>query len=459
MFKTLSGRFLILTIAFVMLAEVLIFVPSIARFRADYLFARLERAQIASLALLVNDMISEELETELLSNAGVYNVVLRRDEMRELVLSSPPPAPVGKTFDLRDTSASTLILDAVNSLMGQDPSVIRVMGIPLLKAGLLIEVTMDSGPLRLAIIDYGLRILMLSAIISVITAALLFFAVKWTLVRPINRVVNHMKAYANAPQDIRRIIEPTAKIVELRDAEDALFGLQSDLTSALRQKQRLAQMGEAVAKISHDLRNILTSVQLFSDRMEGSADPTVQRLAPKLINSVSRAVSLTEGTLAFGKAQEPAPSLQRFDLKALVADVFDAESISAKNEEIDFINSVPDSFVVRADPEQLHRTLSNLVRNASQAMQAGDHSGQIVVSATETEVAWSIKVSDTGPGLPPKAKEHLFQPFQGGVRKGGIGLGLAIAQELIRGHGGDIDLQHSDATGTCFEIILPQSTV
>ena len=84
MFNTLSGRFLILTIVFVMLAEVLIFVPSIARFRLDYLNTRIERAQIASLALLADDMLAPELEAELLQNAGVYNVVLLRNETRRV---------------------------------------------------------------------------------------------------------------------------------------------------------------------------------------------------------------------------------------------------------------------------------------------------------------------------------------------------------------------------------------
>lgn len=78
MFKSLSGRFLILTIVFVMLAEILIFVPSIARYREDFLLTRIERAQLASLALLANGAVDRDLEEELLLNAGVYNVVLRR---------------------------------------------------------------------------------------------------------------------------------------------------------------------------------------------------------------------------------------------------------------------------------------------------------------------------------------------------------------------------------------------
>ena len=94
--KTLSGRFLLLTIAFVMLAEVMIFVPSVARFREDYLRERLERSQIASLTLLSSPdfMVPDELRYELLANAEVLNIVLRRDAVRELILSSPIPHPV-----------------------------------------------------------------------------------------------------------------------------------------------------------------------------------------------------------------------------------------------------------------------------------------------------------------------------------------------------------------------------
>ena len=309
MVRSLSGRFLILTIIFVMLAEVLIFVPSIARFREDYLLSRLERSQIASLALLADDMIDEDLEAELLSNAEVFNVVLRRDEMRQLILSSPMPRPIDATFDMRDAGPTELIGDAVMRLFDREERVIRVIGAPVREAGLLIEVTMQTTGLRKAMIDYGLNILWLSAVISAITAAMLFVAVRGLLVRPIRGVVGYMKSYAAAPEDARRIIQPSAGVTELREAEEALQTLQIELTASLKQKEHLAQLGSAVAKVSHDLRNILTSAQLFTDRIEMSDDPTVKRMAPKLVNSITRAVNLCESTLAFGKAEEPAPKL------------------------------------------------------------------------------------------------------------------------------------------------------
>jgi signal transduction histidine kinase len=459
-FKTLSGRFLILTIVFVMIAEVLIFVPSVARFRQDYLLSRLERAQIAALSqIAADDMISPELEAELLRNAEVFNVVLRRDEARQLVLSSPIPAPIEATFDLRDPSAWELIRDALARLVDPDEEIIRVIGEPVRDAGLLIEVTMETGRLRAAMIDYGLRILALSAVISAVTAGLLFLAVRHFLVMPIRRVVDAMQSFAEAPEDARRIITPAASVQELREAEEALRKLQTQLSTALRQRERLARLGEAVARISHDLRNILTSAQLFADRMERSKDPAVQRVAPKLIASMSRAINLCESTLAFGKADEPPPALDRVPLAQIVDEVFDAERLALGDADISLAEDVPIGLIVRADPEQLYRVILNLVRNARQAILASGRPGEIAVKATEDDSAWLITVADTGPGLPPKAREHLFRPFAGGTRKEGSGLGLAIASELVRGHGGSLELVRSDEGGTEFLIRLPKSVV
>ncbi|WP_111734650.1 sensor histidine kinase [Roseovarius amoyensis] len=454
--KSLSGRFLVLTAVFVMLAEVLIFVPSVARFREDFLMSRLERAQIAALALLANEDISAELQEELLLNAGVFNIVLRRDAARQLVLSSPLPQPVSATFDLRNASALVLIRDALARLTDPEPQVIRVIGVPSRMAGLLIEITLETEPLRMAMLDYGFRILMLSLVISVITAGLLYLAVRALLVRPISRVVGHMQSYAAAPEDARRVIVPSAGVTELREAEEALKSLQTQLTGALKQRERLAQLGGAVARVSHDLRNILTTAQLFTDRIETSDDPKVQRMAPKLVGSISRAVHLCESTLAFGRAEEPAARLERFALAPLVEEVIESERMAIEAEaDIQFASDIPDGQNVRADREQLYRVLTNLLRNARQAIADAGKSGAIDVSARESNGTCIITVADTGPGLPPKARENLFRPFQGAASRGGSGLGLSIAQELVRGHGGDLTLERSNATGTVFSICLP----
>ena len=457
-FNTLSGRFLLLTLAFVMLAEVLIFVPSMARFRADFLLSRLKEAQIAAISQLAADnSLSPDLEAELLKNVGVYNVVLRRNEVRQLLLSSSIPSPIAATFDLREAGPLQLIGDAMAVLVQPDDRVIRVIGSPVQAGGTLIEITLQSAPLRAAMLDYGLRILVLSALISGVTAVLLFIAVRRLLVMPIRRVVRHMQAYAEAPEDIRRFITPQARVVELRVAEEALQSLQTQLTGALRQKERLAQLGSAVAKISHDLRNILTTAQLFADRIEGSNDPLVARSAPKLVNSIARAANLCEATLAFGKAEEAPPRLTRLALRPLIEEMAEGERLYEPGLVSGLID-VPPGLTIRADGEQLHRVLTNLVRNARQAIESMGKPGTIEISAGESDLDWWIRVGDSGPGLPPKARDHLFAAFQGGARQGGTGLGLAISAELVKGHGGRLELLKSDSEGTEFMIRLPKQT-
>ena len=454
--NSLSGRFLVLTLVFVMLAEVMIFVPSIARFRQDYLMARLERAQIASLAIIAGEgMIAPELEEELLENAGVLNVVLRRNEFRQLMLSSDDIQPVAASFDLRDPTAFELMRDGLRRMTTPEAQTIRVIGNPVREAGLLIEVTMPTEPLRMAMIDYGIRILILSLVISVMTAALLFFAVRRLMVNPIKRVVSHMSAYAEAPEDANRIIEVQAGVREINEAEAALHALQTDLTGALKQRERLAQLGEAVAKISHDLRNILNVATLVADRLETSEDPGVRRVTPRLVNSLSRAVNLCEGALAFGRAEEPPPRLTRVDLSELLSEIIENESIAGDGVDVRYESNAEPGLMARVDPEQLYRVLSNLVRNARQAIAATGKPGVVTLQAKASENSWEIFVSDTGPGLPKKAQDHLFQPFQGNARKGGSGLGLVIASELVKGHGGTLELVETSEAGTSFRIVLP----
>ncbi|KKK85472.1 hypothetical protein LCGC14_2772960, partial [marine sediment metagenome] len=360
------------------------------------------------------------------------------------------------TYDIRNASAMMLIRDAFIQLADTNDGVIRVIGAPVQDAGLLIEITMETSALRMAMIDYGVRILALSAAISLITAFLLFLTMRTFLLKPIKSVVGHMQNYALAPEDARRIIAPSAGVTEIREAEEALMQLETELTQALRQKERLAQLGQAVSKVSHDLRNILTSAQLFTDRIEMSEDPTVKRMAPKLVSSITRAVHLCESTLAFGRAEEPSPTLTVVALDHIIDDVIDGERLAVEGVDIKFDVQIPKGLMVRADPEQLYRVLANLVRNARQAIVAAGRPGKITVTATSDDIAWTIEVCDDGPGLPPKAREHLFTAFRGGARKGGSGLGLAIAAELVRGHGGKLELSSTGPSGTNFMITLPK---
>ncbi len=456
--KSLSGRFLLLTIIFVMLAEVMIFVPSVARFRVDYLQTRLDSSQIATLALLASndDMVTPELEAELLRNADVLNVALQRDAVRELMLSSPIKSSIDETFDLRGASAWILIRDAMRVMWGNKDRVIRVRGEPANEAGQLIEAALYEMPLRAAMVDYGLNIFQLSLFISVLTGALLFVAVRYFLVLPISRLILQIRGFEEAPEDARRIIQPQAGVAELLEAETAIQSMQIQLSQSLKEKGRLADLGAAVSKISHDLRNILTTTQLLADRMEASDDPAVKKTAPKLVTSLSRAVNLCESTLRFGKAEETAPMRTKFKLRALLQEVVEGETLAIEHTDVRISLNADKLIEVNADREQLYRIVTNIVRNARQVLSSRKHAGEILVKGAETPENWIISVIDNGPGMPKRALDNLFTPFEGGARKGGSGLGLAISAELIKGHGGTIELADTGPEGSRFLISLPK---
>lgn len=454
--RTLSGRLLLLTVMIVMVIEVLVFFPSVARFREDYLMQRLQMAQIASLALLAADdrMVEKALEEELLENAEVSSIVLRRDSARQLVLQAPQGAMVEETFDLRSVTFMELMTDALRALVGPRDRTIRVIGAPLNDGGEAIEITMLEAPLCDAMIDFAWRVFILSLIISAATGVLIFLACRRLIVRPMQGVVDRIVAIQKDPEGAPLAAERGSSLLEIARAEKALGEMQATVRGALHQKSRLADLGAAVAKISHDLRNMLASAQIMADRLETSSDPVVTRIGPKLIGSLDRAAALCVSTLKHGKAEEAPPDPRRISLRRLVDDIGDA--VFADEGVVAFANDVPEHAEALADVDHLFRILANLARNARQAIEtAGREGGFVSITAEVTEGRARILVSDNGPGMPQKALDNLFQPFLGGARRGGAGLGLAIAAELSAANGGVLTLEKTTVDGTSFALTLP----
>ena len=255
------------------------------------------------------------------------------------------------------------------------------------------------------------------------------------------------------------MIAPASGIRELREAEETLQTLQTQLTGALKQKEHLAQLGGAVAKVSHDLRNILTSAQLFTDRIEMSEDPAVRAWRRNWsIRSPARCI-YARRRWPMARQRSPARPFRVSGSRISWPTSSTANGSRSARPDVSLSENVPADLVLRADAEQLYRVIANLVRNARQAIVNTGKPGEITVMADEDPREWIIRVTDTGPGLPAKAREHLFKPFQGGATKGGTGLGLTIAQELVRGHGGTLSLERSDETGTSFCITLPKGNL
>jgi signal transduction histidine kinase len=456
----LSAKLLLLTILFVMLAEVLVFVPSVSNFRRQWLLERLAAAQIASLAAEAapGGQLPKMLRDELLERAKVKAIAVKRADSRVLIIEMDMPHDIDASYDLRDASWLTLIADAMMVYVAPDDRVIRVLGEAGFNPGELIDVVMEEAPLKSSMIGYGLDILGLSILISIITAALVYLSLDALLVKPMTKLTWNIVRFSERPEDPTRVISPSSRRDEIGTAERELSAMQQELSETLSQKNRLAALGLAVSKISHDLRNMLSSAQLLSDRLSTVKDPTVERLVPKLLASLDRAIRLCARTLDFGQAHEMPPRRKRFVLAPLVAEVGDSLGLP-RPKLIDWTVEIEETLEVDADRDQLFRVLSNLCRNAAQALESdGGAAGEIVVSARREGAVTIIEVADTGPGVPERARAHLFKAFQSVARKGGTGLGLAIAQELAQAHGGQIALI-DDQGGATFRVTIPDSVV
>jgi signal transduction histidine kinase len=438
----------------------------VANFRITWLSDRLTASRLAALAAQAagEGKVPDALRNELLRTAQVRAVSWIRNNERMMVL--PPSAPV-EFDDVYDFRASArpggvwnelglrmrLIWDALAVFFADEGRIIRVLGEPVM-AGDQIDIVLPEAPLKAAMIRYGLNVLGLSVIISVITAALVYFALNSLFVQPMMRITRNILRFSQNPEDASRIIVPSQRRDEIGTAERELAHMEEELTHTLQQKSRLAAMGLAVSKISHDLRNMLASAQLMSDRLRSLPDPTVQRFAPKLIASLDRAISFSESTLRFGRAEEAAPRREFMPLRALVAEVGDGLGLPREGT-ITWAVQIEEDLRVDADRDQLFRVLSNLCRNALQAIEQQETpKGHIRVCANRNGKRVAIEVSDNGPGVPQKARAHLFQAFQGSARAGGTGLGLAVAPELITAHGGTISLVDTTG-GTTFLIEIP----
>jgi signal transduction histidine kinase len=450
--RSLSARLLMLTVIFVMVSEVLIFVPSVARFRLNYLQEKLSDGRLAMLALqaIPDDTVSSSLSHEILEHVGAYRIVLHQPKA-SLMLPPGDSPPIDATYNLEDAGFMTLIGDAMFVLGERKNRILRVLDRAPDDRNLVVEVILDEAPMRLTMWEYGSRIVELSIFISLITAALLYLALQWLLVAPLRRLTASMMAFRAAPEDESRAVVPSSRADELGLAQRELASMQETVRQALRHNARLAALGTAVTKINHDLRNILSTARLISDGLADSDVPEVKRVNPRLMAAIDRAVALCTRTLSFTREGAPPLHRSRFALAGLIEEI--AEVVEPKSEEAARLrNEVPATLIVEADRDQLFRVVLNVARNA---IEAGAR--HVTVSAQTEIEAIVVTIADDGPGLPPKARDNLFRPFAGSARPGGTGLGRAIAREIMRAHGGDITLCDSTASGTAFCLRLPDT--
>jgi len=452
----LSAKLLLLTVLFVMIAEVLIFVPSAANFRNTWLEDRLSSARIAVVALEAapQNMLPPEMEKMLLQSTGVLAISAKRDEKRLLLAAGAVQGQVRYSYDVNDRMVLTVISQTLSTLFNpQEGALIRAMDDGGM-AGDTIEILASEMELQQDLLSFSITITILSLIISLITSALVYLSLHLMFVRPVRRLMEGMVRFTQSPEEAKHLMVPTGRRDEIGQAEEQLVIMQKELQGLLKQKNNLANLGLAVSKINHDLRNMLTGAQLVADRLSLVKDPVVERFTPRILSSLDRALLLCETTLKYGKASEREPLRETIKLKELAAEVFDALAL-ADDAPVQLVAQINDGLQVDADREQLFRVLLNLCRNAVQVLREVEGEKIVTVQAMRTQNGVVIEVRDTGPGVPTHLRTTLFQPFQN-AKQDGVGLGLAISHELITAHGGEIKLL-DQALGAVFQISLPDT--
>lgn len=459
--RGLNVRILTLTILFVLVAEALIYVPSAARFRLTWLEERVASAYLAVLlAEQVPDfVISDDVRRDLLTAAGASAITVWNEGEVVVNLTTDADMMAAQTYDIRDAPPLALTVDMLMLLMGARDEPIAVIGTAPLP-GVEVRVLLPEAPMREALLSFSANLLILGLIVSLTTAGLLFLALRRILIAPIVTLTTDMTRFRAAPEDARAVIAPSDRKDEIGRAEREMAILQNELRAALRQRERLAALGTGVTRISHDLRNILATAQLIGDRLVESADPEVRQIAPRVVQSIGRALRLCTDTLSYGRAREAPPQLEPIRLVGLVEDV--AAALATRDPSVPVTVEVPTGLVVTADREQLFRALMNLVWNAAEAwrgmteeIKAERAENALVVTAVQEDGAVVVTVADRGPGVPPKVQANLFRPFVASGRAGGSGLGMAIARDLVRGLGGDVSLVETGEAGTVFAVRLP----
>ncbi|RKR03830.1 sensor histidine kinase [Maricaulis maris] len=457
----LRAQLLMVTLGLVTVGLVLVYFPAAASFRLQWMTDRAEAAHLAALAADVapGGALGEEEVRALLMGADAVAVARVRNGMNELVLYSGPIGEGLVESDLRKAGWFTHIRDTIETLNAPDDRLLRIRAHPMGAPDELIDVIVREAPLHAALREFSRRLLIYASLAAIIVGAVLYCALFFLFVRPMRRLAGAMTHFREDPADPARMIRPGAARNEIGQAEHELARMQADVRQALLQRERLAALGGAVAKINHDLRNVLASAQLVSDRLAMDSDDRVRGMGERLVRAVDRGVRLCEATLEFGRAEESAPVRQPIAARALLEEVA-GDAMLAEGDVV-WTNDIGDELRLDADPDQAHRLFLNLCRNAIQAMQSVEGERRLSARATAMPLVADgsgeirIEIADSGLGVPPKARERLFQAFSGSTRRGGSGLGLSIARELARAHGGDVDLVTTGDAGTVFAVRLP----
>ena len=462
--RRLSGKLLLMTIGFVMLAELVIFIPSATTFRQDWLNDRAQQAGLLAQALTgVPDYeASEILSDQFMRDTDVIMMSAKRDGMSEFMLGQPPEGEGVEVIDLREERRLPLFRDAFKAFFGSSEGSLRVLAMSPVEGQDALELIIPKKKLQWAMRDYAKRIAVLSLAIALITGLLIYLSMLFMIIRPIEKLAAGLADFREDPEKRRSNLPPSGRKDEIGQLQREFYDMKQGVRASFKQRERLATLGMAVAKINHDLRNVLASASLVSERLAEDKEERIAKMGGRLTRTIDRGIKLTSEVLNFSLSGQDEADLEVVRISLLVGEAAGDTlgSYGSGRRRITFTNKIPSEMIVTADKDHTYRIFHNLFRNAAQAMAKiadDDAARNLTVEAIPAGDHISILVKDTGPGLPDKAKNNLFKAFASASGHGSTGLGLTISQDLAWEQGGDIILESTSENGTVFAVCLQKA--
>ena len=447
-------RLLLLMMGVVIITEMLVQVSDVARDRRVLLGEKAMQAYLVALsAVAPNDAHVLAQRDELLRASGIETIRLRDAQGATLVLAGAQEIQSAKTFDLRQETSFESIVRGLVAVFATKDILVRIIADTPLKPGSEIEFIMHRAPLADEMRRLDVPDAFLTLMVASLVGLLLYLALMALVVRPMRRLTSSIVAFRADPEHGVPLEARSNSLMrddEISVAARELAEMQRELRAALWRNSRLAALGTVVAKVSHDVRGILTPALLQADRLQRQTDPAIRNAGTTIVQAVDRVIDLVQRTLDFARDGPAPPSLSTIRLHWLVAEAGESARAVASDFELD--NLVPFDREVEADRNHLYRVMVNLMRNAAEA-----GATRMRVRVRDGEGMLWIELSDDGPGLPDKVRASLFRPFTSTSHRGGAGLGLAIARDLMLAHGGDIALITTGPDGTSFRLMLPIS--
>jgi signal transduction histidine kinase len=448
--RSLSWRLFGLVAGVLLLAEALLFVPQLARERRIWIDRRVAEAQIAALSVasVRQATLSQATTDELLRLSGAVLIELDEPGRGSVRLSPATVVRPDQTLDTRDETFVERMWRGLTAIVRPGDRLLQIEAQSPQRPTATMTLVLHQRELNRALREFTLDAGLMSLLEAAIMGIMVYVVAHLLLVRPMRRIIHSIVAFRADPERSAPF-HPT-KARPMRDDEIALAGrelaaMQRELRTALWRNARLAALGTAVAKVSHDLRGILSPALLTAERLQMSNEASIKRAGDILVRSVDRATELVSRTLEFAREGRTPPARTRTSLRPMVDEA--AEQVRVTQPALMVANDVAAAVEIDADAEQIARVLVNLVGNAAEAK-----ARRVRVQAEAAPTRVMVTISDDGPGLPDQVRDNLFRPFVIGGRSGGTGLGLAIARDLMRAHDGDLTLEATGPTGTTFKL-------